>query len=187
MNDVNNDIKMLSDSMADINSPLIPTGKVFRLAMLWPGLCISGYAIAVGLMVANFKAPSNQLYDVPDPLLHYLCTNLVAGALCALFAIFLGVGLYGPALMYLTIPEKVRNKSIIITMLRKKITRIGCFFLFCNLALAMVACFYRDVIYCAPVLMMMSFFIMQWIVSAELMRYGIAPFMKKMVAMSRKF
>lgn len=181
-NDINNDMKILSDSISDMNRPLVSPGKALKLALFWPGVCVLGYAVAVILMVVNF-VPSHDfgMFSISG-----LIGNLFVAAIGVLFALGGGLGFYGPALMYLTIPEDVRKKSIIIDRLKKILIKACVFFLVCNFALALFACFYRDAIYGMPVLVFLSFFITQSIISAEIARYGVAPAMEKMVSLARK-
>lgn len=186
-NDINNDIKMLSDSVTDIHRPLVSSGEALKLALFWPGICVLCYAMVTILMVLNF-VPSPDAYGDPISLLSAdgLYGNFAAVAVGTVFALGIGFGFYGPALMYLTIPEDIRNKSIIINRLKKIVKKVGGFFLVCHFALALFACFYRDAIYGMPVLVILSFLITQGIISAEIARYGVAPAMKKMVSLARK-
>lgn len=186
-NDINNDIKMLSDSVVDIHRPLVPPGKALKLALLWPGICVLSYTVAVIWMIVTF-VPSPDAYGDPISLLSGdgLGGNLIAAAFGTVFAFGFGFGFYGPALMYLTIPEDVRTKSIIITRIKRIVTKVWGFFLVCHFALVLFSCFYRDAIYGMPVLVMLSFFVTQGIISAEIARYGVAPAMEKMVSLARK-
>jgi hypothetical protein len=186
-NDINNDIKILSDSIADMNRPLVSSGKALKLALFWPGICMLGYAVAVVWMIVTF-VPVHDLVGNTMYLLDIggLGGNLFVAAIGALFALGFGLGFYGPALMYLTIPEDIRNKSIIITRLKRLAKKVWTFFLMCHFALALFSCFYRDAIYGMIPLVFLSFFITQGIISAEIARYGVAPAMEKMVSLVRK-
>jgi len=186
-NDINNDIKMLSDNISDMNRPLVSSGKALKLALFWPGIYVLGYAVAVVWMIVTF-VPVHDLVGNTMYLLDGggLGGNLIAAAFGTVFGFGFGFGFYGPALMYLTIPEDIRNKSIIIARLKKIVIKAGRFFLICHFALALFTCFFRDAIYGMPVLVILSFFITQSIISAEIGRYGIAPAMEKMVSLARK-
>ncbi|HEY3591473.1 MAG TPA: hypothetical protein VGL07_15650 [Buttiauxella sp.] len=181
-NDINNDIKMLSDSVADMDRPLVSPRKALKLALFWPGICVLGYTVAVVWMIVTF-VPSHNFGMLS---ISGLVGNFFVAAIGALFALGFGLGFYGPALMYLTIPEDIRNKSIIITRLKRLAKKVWTFFLVCHFALALFSCFYRDAIYGMIPLVFLSFFITQSIISAEIGRYGIAPAMEKMVSLARK-
>ena len=186
-NDVNNDMKLISESIEDINRPLVSPSQALKLAMLWPGLCIGGYFVAAAWMLITFTVPNDgSIFNQVDPLIHYIGGNLAFFALALGFALAIGGGLYGPALFYLTIPDEVRKNSILIRSLKKTARRSGVFFLVCNLALAGLALFYRDALFGAPFLLIISFLIVQGIVSAEMTRFGIAPVMKKLISLTRK-
>lgn len=185
-NDINNDIKMLSDSVTDIHRPLVSPGKALKLALFWPGICVLSYAVAVIWMVVKFIPPDEPFFASLSPYIHYLGGNFAAAAVGTVFALGIGLGFYGPALMYLTIPEDIRNKSIIINRAKRIVKKVGGFFLVCHFALALLTCFISDAIYGMPVLVMLSFFITKGIISAEIARYGVAPAMKKMVSLARK-
>lgn len=185
--DVNNDLHMLTKCMEDNNRPVVSPLSAMKLAMLWPGICLGGYTVAVLWMLVTFSLPNDgSVFNTVDPLFHYIGGNLAASALTMLFALGIGFGLYGPALLYLTIPKEVRDKSILIQSLKKTLLRIGVFFAACNLSLAFVSIFYRDALFGAPFLMVITFLIMQFVFSAELSRYGISAVMSKLSKLARK-
>lgn len=186
-NDINNDMKILSDSISDMDRPLVSPGKALKLALFWPSICVLGYAVAIVWMIVTFT-PMHDVFGNSIDMLsgRGLGGNLAVAAFGTIFAFGFGFGFYGPALMYLTIPEDVRTKSIIITRIKRIATKVWGFFLVCHFALALFSCFYRDAIYGMIPLVFLSFFITQSIISAEIGRYGIAPAMEKMVSLARK-
>lgn len=186
-NDVKNDINMLMQSMEDKDRPIVSPLHALKLAMLWPGICLVGYAIAVVMMLLNFTIPNdNSLFNTVDPLFHYIGGNLAFSALTLVFGLGIGVGWYGPALIYLSIPKEVKAKSILINSLKKTASRMGVFFITCNLILAVLAIFYRDALYVAPFLLVVTFLITQGVVSAELTRYGLPSAITKLGKLVRK-
>jgi len=184
-NDVGNDIKMITDSLADKNRPLVAPLAALKLAMLWPGLCLIGYLVALMWVLGNYAPVFNSFGDAVSLGSDY-GMGFAAAALTVVFALAIGAGMYGPALLYLTIPENIRRQSVIIKNMKKLAKNLGMFFIVCNFMLAIVVCFYRDLIVASPFVLLLSFIIMQGILSAEMTRYGIAPLMKKMVSLARK-
>ena len=63
---------------------------------------------------------------------------------------------------------------------------MGVFFITCNLILAVLAIFYRDALYVAPFLLVVTFLITQGVVSAELTRYGLPSAITKLGKLVRK-
>lgn len=184
-NDVGNDVKLITDSLADKNRPLVAPVAALKIAMLWPGLCLMGYLSALLWVLMTYTPVFNSFGD-PVSLGSDYGMGLAASALTIAFALAIGAGMYGPALLYLTIPEKIREQSLVISNMKKLVQKVGLFFILCNFMLAVAVCFYRDLIVASPLLLLFSFIIMQGIISAEMTRYGIAPIMKKMVSLARK-
>lgn len=184
-NDVGNDIKMITDSLSDKNRPLVAPVAALKIAMLWPGLCLLAYLTAFILVIISYP-PVYDAWGDPVSIFWDYSFGFAAMGLTVAFGLAIGAGMYGPALFYLTIPDAVRNQSLIISSMKKLVKKVGLFFIFCNLALAVAACFYRELMAASPLLLLFSFIIMQGILSAEMTRYGIAPLMKKMVSLARK-
>lgn len=184
-NDVGNDIKMITDSLSDKNRPLVAPLAALKIAMLWPGLCLLAYLSAFAWIIFT-SVPVYTNHGDPVSIFSDYSFGFVFTGLAVVFGLAIGAGMYGPALFYLTIPEAVRGQSLIIRNMKKLVKKVGVFFMVCNLALAVAACFYRELIVASPFLLLFSFIIMQGILSAEMTRYGIAPLMKKMVSLARK-
>lgn len=184
-NDVGNDIKMITDSLSDKNRPLIAPVAALKIAMLWPGLCLLGYLSAF-VWIISTSVPVYDVYGDPVSIFRDYSFGFVFTGLAVVFGLAFGAGLYGPALFYLTIPEVIREQSLIISHMKNLAKKLGVFFILCNFSLALAACFYRELMVASPFLLMFSFIIMQGILSAEMTRYGIAPLMKKMVSLARK-
>ncbi|EGT5763994.1 hypothetical protein G9X52_01815 [Cronobacter sakazakii] len=186
VNDVNNDIKMLTDSLKDKQRPLVSPVKALWMSMRLPMACLLAYAVALCWILLTFEAPKDPFYDSIDPYFHYLGANIAASAICLLFAFFIGFGLYGPSLAYLSIPEEIRAKSLILNRLRALVFKSGIAVFMFNAILAAVACVYPDAICASPVLFIISFIVMQSIISAEMTRYGVSSVMSKLTKMVNK-
>lgn len=184
-NDVGNDIKMITDSLSDKNRPLVAPVAALKIAMLWPGLCLLGYVVAI-IWITITYIPGNDAYGDPVSIIRGFSLGYAFTGVTIMFGLAIGAGMYGPALFYLTIPEAIRNQSFILKHMKNLAKKLGVFFILCNFSLALAACFYRELMVASPFLLMFSFIIMQGILSAEMTRYGIAPLMKKMVSLARK-
>lgn len=184
-NDVGNDIKMITDSLSDKNRPLVAPLAAMRVAMFWPGLCLLAYLSAFIWVIISYPLGYDAWGD-PVSIFRGYSFGFAAMGLTVAFGLAIGAGMYGPALFYLTVPEAVRGQSLIIRNMKKLVKKVGLFFILCNNMLAVAVCFYRELIVASPFLLLLSFIIMQGILSAEMSRYGIAPLMKKMVSLARK-
>lgn len=184
-NDVGNDIKMITDSLSDKNRPLVAPLAALKIAMFWPGLCLLAYLSAFAWIIFT-SVPVYTNHGDPVSIFSDYSFGFASIGVTVAFGLAIGAGMYGPALFYLTIPEAVRGQSLIIRNMKKLVKKVGAFFIICNLALAVAACFYRELMAASPLLLMFSFIIMQGILSAEMTRYGIAPLMKKMASLARK-
>lgn len=184
-NDVGNDIKMITDSLSDKNRPLVAPVAALKIAMFWPGLCLLAYFTAFIWIIISYP-PVYDVYGDPVSIFWDFSLGFAFMGLTVAFGLAIGAGMYGPALFYLTIPKTIRDQSFIIKHMKKLAKKLGVFFILCNFALALAACFYRELMVASPFLLMFSFIIMQGILSAEMTRYGVAPLMKKMVSLARK-
>lgn len=184
-NDVGNDIKMITDSLSDNSRPLVSPVSALKMAMLWPGLCFLGYLAAIIWIVSTYT-PGYDSYGDSISIFREFGLGFAFSGGTLVLALILGAGLYAPAVFYLSIPESVRNSSVVIVSLKKTAYRVGGCFISLNLLLAVAACFYRELMVASPFMLMFSFVIMQGILSAEMTRYGIAPLMKKMASLARK-
>jgi len=184
-NDVGNDIKMITDSLSDKNRPLVAPVAALKISMLWPGLCLLAYLSAFAWIIFT-SVPVYSNHGDPVSIFWDYSFGFASIGVTIAFGLAIGAGMYGPALFYLTIPESIRNESLIISRMKNLAKKLGAFYIFCNFMLAVAACFYRELIAASPLLLMFSFIIMQGILSAEMTRYGVAPLMKKMVSLARK-
>lgn len=185
-NDVNNDLNMLAKSIEHTNRPLVSPLQALRISAIWPMICMAAYMIALAWIILTFKVPNDPFFDAVNPYLHYLGVNLAASLLSLIFAMGIMVGLYGPSLAYLSIPKDIRDKSLVIKRLKHVIKRLGIITIACNMLLAVFSLFYPIAICASPLMLVISFLVMQMIVSAEIARYGMSSVMGKLAGMMKK-
>ena len=177
--DVNSDIRMLADSIEDGKRPLVNPLHALNLSMLWPFSCAAVYALAVFWTIYRF-VPHIDHFDNMTTLTGEYGVVLAASAVVFLFSVFIGVGLYGPALAYLSLSKEAREKSLIIGRLKKIALKLGVFFFLCNSGVAVISIKIPEVLAISPVVLMISFLIMQGVIGAEVARYGISSIFGKL-------
>lgn len=183
--DVNNDIRMLAESIEDYNRPLISPLHALKLSMLLPLSCAAVYALAVMWTVYSF-VPHIDHFDNMTTLTGEYGFILAASSLALVFSLFIGMALYGPALAYLSLSKEARAKSLIIGRLKKIVSKFAVFFFLCNTSVAVISVEAPWVLVLSPVAIMLPFLIMQTVVSAEMTRYGIGPILGKLKSISQK-
>ncbi|EAY5808099.1 hypothetical protein AB0T78_003945 [Salmonella enterica] len=183
--DVNNDIRMLAESIEDSKRPLISPLQALKLSMLLPLSCAAVYAIAVTWTIYSF-VPHIDHFDNMTTLTGEYGGVLAASALALFFSLMIGISLYGPALVYLSLSKEVRDKSLIIGHFKKIIRKLTLLFLFCNITVAVVSLEVPWVLVLSPLAIFVPFLIMQGVISAEMARYGIGPVLGKLTKLARK-
>lgn len=185
-NDVNNDLNMLTSELAGQNRQLVSPVAALKLSMAWPMVCVSAYAISLAVSVMLFKTPDDPFFSGLNPYFHYMGADLAAGAISLFFALAIGFGLYGPAMAYLSIPKEVRQKSLIISRLKKTAAKMAVITAGCNFVLAIISLFYSAAICAAPIMLLVTFLVMQGVMSAEITRYGMSTVIGKVSKLLKK-
>lgn len=183
--DVNNDIRMLAESIEDDRRVLVSPLHALKLSMLWPLSCAVVYAIAISWIAYDF-APHVDHFDNMTTLTGEYGFVIAASAIAIVFSLLIGVSLYGPALAYLSLSKEAREKSLIIGRLKKISFKMGLFFFLCNLAVAIVSFKIPYVLAVSPAALIISFLIMQGVIGAEMTRYGMSTVFGKLNKLAKK-
>ncbi|EGT4277863.1 MULTISPECIES: hypothetical protein [Enterobacteriaceae] len=183
--DVNNDIRMLMQSMEDANRPLVSPKQALSLSMLWPMGCALSYGLAMLWTFFNYE-PGIDPFGNTTTLMRDYGFVFLFGFLSLLFALVISFGLYGPALAYLSLDEEVRKKSILVKRFKNLASKLGKFFFICNVGLALFSFKLPELLVASPFMLLFSFLIMQGIISAEATRYGISSIMGKLTKLAKK-
>lgn len=183
--DVNDDLHMLVQSMERENRPLASAKKALKLSMFWPMSCVTGYALAMIWTVYQFK-PQKDNFDNLTTLTGEYGFAFAAVAVSIFFAMVISAIFYGPMLAYLSLDENVRKNSLIISRVKESVLKMGVFFIAINIILAICSIFRPEFLAASPFVLMISFIIMQCVISAEFTRYGIASVMSKLSKLVKK-
>lgn len=185
-NDINQDISLLTNSLSDNELPLVSPGSALKLSMVFPFSFISIYTMAI-CWRWYFFVPKEDAFGYSRTFIESMSSELGFAAFGVLCALIIGASLYGPSLLYLSIPSHVREKSLVINKMKSLIRKMAAIVMLANLIIAVIgATWFAEVIAAAPFAIMLSFFLMQWVVSAEITRYGIGPVMKKLSSLVKK-
>lgn len=185
-NQINQDMNMLIGSLQDEDRPIVSPLAAMRLSITWPLLCIAAYSASVLWLALNY-VPESDAFGNPLTFFSHMGTELDFFAFSFIFGIAISTGLYVPSLVYLSIPASVRNQSIILLNLKRLVKRLAVASLIINMAVAVAACTYNEILIgAAPFVLILSFIVMQVVISAEVTRYGIGGMMKKLTTLAKK-
>lgn len=176
---------MLTESIDDFNRPLISPLHALKLSMILPLSCAAVHVLAVMWAVYSF-VPHIDHFGNMTTLTGEYGFILAASSLTLVFALFIGMALYGPTLTYLSLSKEARAKSQIIGRLKKIVSKFAMIAFLCNVVLALASLKAPWALVLSPIAIMIPFLILQAVVSAEIARYGIGPILGKLKGISQK-
>ena len=183
---INEDLRMVSENLSDTSQQLVKPIHALKLSFFFPVSIVVGYLIALIIVKIQYVPYMNSFGDVVtfnDAMSAELATNGFA----LLFSVIMGFALYGPALAYLTVPEKVRDGSIIISSLRRTCKKTVVFMIVLNWLVSLLGVMVSTVFLCAaPAMLLMSLFITQMVINAEVARYGFSAVLDKLNKLAKK-
>ncbi|EOW6430015.1 hypothetical protein ACOZVK_003791 [Cronobacter sakazakii] len=183
---VNDDIRMISDSLTANGKVLVRPIAALKVAFFLPMTILAGYLLAMSWLAMTYTPYTNAFGDVIT-FGRAMSAEIATVGFCTLFALFIGVALYGPSLAYLSVPEKTRIDSVVITSLRKTGMKLVTGILVINWTVALLACLVDSTFICAsPFILLLSVFLLQWVISAEVTRYGMSSLMTKLTKLAKK-
>ncbi|MGE9553659.1 hypothetical protein ACQPT2_21280 [Erwinia amylovora] len=181
--EVRKDAELIFKSVQDDASHMPSALQALKISSLFPLACLASYALSMVWIVISFSPPDDMWIN---PIIHYLGGVLAFGAFTVILTLVLIATFYGPSLVYLAIPEKVRDSSAILLKIKRLSRNFGGVLTFVNFLYAVVCAFYPSAFYGAPFLLLMSYIVFQLVINAELVRYGIAPLMEKISSLLKK-
>ncbi len=185
-NDISNDVNMLVQNLEDKNRPLVSPAAALKLSMAWPIGCVSGYVLALLWMAYSFT-PEQDLFGNNVSFSQKLDIEISFTAVIILMALGIGASLYNSALVYLSFDEETRNSSLVISRIKKLISRLATGTLVINFIIALMSVLLRpEFIVIGAFFFVASMIVIQMVVSAELTRYGIAGAMSKFAKLVKK-
>ncbi|MCM2447854.1 MULTISPECIES: hypothetical protein [unclassified Rahnella] len=163
------DVNYLMDSL-DSNKRLIPSSSVLlKKVSLIPLLSV--VLSFISTVVFYFSAEWNE--KTITGYMHFLATEgwavVVPTTIIGLFFVLLT---YNKLLMYLTLPDDVRNKSIILQHLHKVTSRIISLFIFLMVCSGVLAAMSPWFCFAIPALLLVMMFAMGIVIGSEVSRLG---------------
>lgn len=183
--DVEADLSMVMQSIEDKNRPLTSPWKVLKLSMLWPMSCALCYMASVMWTVLSYKPYVNHFDRVVNVFDEY-GINMGFALVSIFMALLVGAGLYGNALIYLSVDSKVRRKSLIFTRVKGIAIKLGIVFFVLNLSLAVMAANSPGLLLGAPFMFVASVLIIGFVINAEIARYGTPSLLAKLSKVVKK-
>ena len=185
-NDISNDVNMLMQNLEDKNRPLVSPAAALKLSMAWPIGCVLGYVLALLWMAYSFT-PEQDLFGNNVSFSQKLDMEISFTVVIILMALGIGASLYNSALVYLSFDEETRNCSLVISRIKKLISRLATVTLVTNFIIALMSVLLRpEFIVIGAFFFVASMIVIQMVVSAELTRYGIAGAMSKFAKLVKK-
>lgn len=176
-NDVNKDIQMLMSSVDDGDRALPSPSQALKCSFFFPLTCLSFYVL---VFIVNFLFVS----DGSDP--DFITLSLGALGAAFVFSLFIGFIIYPQALAYFTLQEDVRGRSLILSRLSSLIRKVAFYLIALNFLLALSSIVFPYALMGAPVLIMLSFFVLNGVIGSEIARYGMGAVLEKMNSLVKK-
>ena len=183
---VNDDIRMVSENLSEGNRALVRPIDALKTAFSFPTTIIAGYLIALAYSKAVYTPHVDGFGDIV-PFSTFMSAEIATTCFGVLFALILGFSLYGPALAYLSVPEKIRRDSLVISSLRNTGKKTVMLLILINWCVALMGVLVNSIFLCAaPAMLLLSVFITQWVINSEATRYGFASVLEKLNSMLKK-
>lgn len=181
--EVKKDLELIFSNLNNAeNSVPSPIGAV-KVSAVFPMLSLLCYALSLGYIVATFTPPDDVWVS---PIIHYLGGILAFSGFTLILALAIVAMFYTPSLVFLSIPENIREKSILASKFAKTFKNLSIVFIAINAMFAVVCAFIPDAFYGAPVVLLMSYLIMQAMISSEMTRYGMSAAIEKLSKLVNK-
>ncbi|EHM7819006.1 hypothetical protein KG166_003958 [Salmonella enterica subsp. enterica serovar Eastbourne] len=176
---VDEDIRMISEQISDKCKELVKPTKVLRIAFLYPSMLIVGYLIAFLYVKLTYTPYVNSFGDLVS-FSNAMSAEVATTCFGILFALIIGFVLYGPVLVYLSLPEKIRNASLVISSIRGTCIKTIAIVTSLNWGVAILGATVNTTFLClSPAMILISIFVTQFVVNAEIARYGLGAVMGK--------
>lgn len=181
--DIKKDADFVFDSLASGKQSVPSVFDVIKLSAVYPLSCLSFYVLSLAYIIYSFVPPDDVWIN---PTLHYQGLILAFGGFTLILSIAIMAMSYTPFMLLASIPKEVRIKSYLVQKLTGLFKKICTASIVINGIFAVVAAFNPQLFYAAPFVLLISYLIMQAIISSELMRYGIAGAMSKFAQLIKK-
>ncbi len=174
--DLKKDADFLLESFSS-GKKLVPSAfYAIKLSAIFPLSCLSFYALSLAYIILSFTPPDDAWMN---PTLHYHGFTLAFGGFTFLLSIAIMAMMYTPFLLLTSLPTDVRMQSLLVQKLSRIYTNTCKIMILVNGLFAVLSALNPQLFYAAPFVLLISYLIMQAIISSELTRYGIAGAMSK--------
>lgn len=181
---VDADVNYLINSL-EVNKRLIPSASfLLKKSSFIPLLAI----VLSFLSDVVFYVSSEWSEVTVSGFFHFFMTEgWVVTVPTAIVGVFFVLFTYSKLMMYMTVPESVRNKSLILNHLRKVTSRVVKFFMFlmaCSVILSALSPWFTFAI---PGLLFALIFAVGFTIGAEINRFGTGLALEKISSLIQKF
>lgn len=181
-NDVTREIEFIFENLSNGENSIPSPFEALKISAVFPVTCLAFYAISLSYIVYSFVPPDDVWIN---PVIHYLGGLLAFGCFTLILSLAIVAMLYGPSMLFVSIPRDVRSKSILLNKLSGFYRRSCAVFITINGVYALFVGFYPNAFYVAPFVFLLSYLIMQGMISAELTRYGLSSVIRKLRSLIR--
>lgn len=163
---------------------LVPSAfDAIKLSAIFPLSCLSLYALSLAHIIFSFVPPDDVWVN---PIIHYQGLTLAFGGFTLLLSIAIIAMMYTPFMLLTSLPIQVRVQSILVQKLSRTYKNTCKVMIVANGLFAVSSALLPQLFYAAPFVLLISYLIMQAIISSELTRYGIAGAMSKFAKLVKK-
>lgn len=183
---VNDDIRMVSEHLSEANRALVRPLEALKAAFFFPAIIIVGYIVALAYTKITYTPYVDGFGNVVS-FSRSMGAEIATNCFGMLFAVIIGLSLYGPSLAYLSVPEKVRRDSLILSSLRSTGRKAAIVLVLINWCVALMGVLINSIFLCAsPAMLLLSIFFIQWIINSEITRYGFSTVLEKLNKVLKK-
>lgn len=181
---IKEDVTMVLNSFNAVNRTVPSIKQILKISAAIPMIAISLSIINV-IWFFTFYSESLSfgreyyLSEILGGFLYVTIPTFVIGML-------LFVMLYNNAILYLSIPEKAREESLLISHIRSVVKRISIGFITLNVFFILFSGVAPILVYATPLSTFLLLFTFGLVVSAEINRLGIGPVMVKLSELVKK-
>lgn len=169
--DIKSDLNKIINCLSKDDTPLASPLRALKISALYP----------FGALLINALGGA-YVYLHREPIVEII----VGLAAMLFFAVIMTAVFYGNVLVYLSLPVKARNDSLVVNSLQKTYKKLLMGGLLMNLIVTVIACTNLKMAIAVPVVFMIGFLLIQAVIGLEMTRYGVGAVMEKAAALIKK-
>lgn len=183
VSEINADISMITGSFSSDHRVIPSPSKVFRVSLLFPMLAVMLSFVSISMVYMSFYSDINSIYGYWD---YFLSEGWAVTVPTAIIGLVFAFMTYNNIIMYMAIPEDVREKSLIFSHLRKVIKRTFVFFVGLMILSVILSGFISWFAFGIPALEFALFLVLNMIVGMEINRLGAGLALEKISNLIKK-